>query len=256
MDNDNYFYEQLKTGRSIKVLFIGHNSYCASFSVSVNKYNNCIVDTFTTMSTYDKRRARGYDDYDLIILYSSNDYNDFDFNRISSLAKKISIEKNKKVSIGYSYIIPMQKRENPDITDGIVIATFNEEKIEKHEDIKTDELTIYKLASMLLQEHDKKTNHNLSEEIQKMQKVASKNTREKQLIHYTNRQDYIKKKMDEIAKEEYKSETAMLNEYMKETFPDDTEQFDMILGSKFEDDNNLRHTNNISAKKTIKNKDK
>ncbi len=65
-------------------------------------------------------------DTDVIIYFSPLEYNEDKMIKIKELASKMSDENNKKVSLGYSYIIPTSKRESCNCGIGIQIGTFED----------------------------------------------------------------------------------------------------------------------------------
>lgn len=72
------------------------------------------------------QRRNKIENSDLIIFYSSEFYNEKDLDELKNIAFRISNDKNKIVSIGYLYCIPVEQRPHVSVSEQIEI--INSEK--------------------------------------------------------------------------------------------------------------------------------
>lgn len=126
-----YLIDRLRTGKSLNIVFMSHNAYWSQVDILSDRYKNCRVQVFGCGTAYLEMATFSHyyepiDDCDLIILRATN-YDESEYIKMKSLAHTISKEKNKIVTIGYSYF-------NPDYKT----ADFNREFIIKLAKIKDD----------------------------------------------------------------------------------------------------------------------
>lgn len=131
--NTNYLIEQLeKKDRNLKILFMSHNAYWSYLQGIDMRYENCSTDVIGRGTAYIGLCNVDLKDYDLIIYYSSTFYEEDELEEIKKIATQISSNANKRVTIGYSYIIPMEERKDEQVTDEIKIVSIK--KSNKHEE--------------------------------------------------------------------------------------------------------------------------
>lgn len=152
----NYLINQLNDGRTIDCLFMMHNSYQSRFLILNKRYENAKFECIGGSTGYLKIRCKsGYiiQNHDFIILYGDDEYRDYEFNEMKELAKKISNGNNKRVSIGYSYFIPLEKRING-LSEEVKFASYKDND-EYEEILLPSELNdANDLASLIIQNHD------------------------------------------------------------------------------------------------------
>ena len=135
--NDEYRYYlslSLKSGRkdNLKVCLMSHNSSWVRFQLLERKYDTFSVDCFGSgidyLSTYKNKVS---DDYDIIVLDSSERFYPSTFNKIKKMAQNIAKNKGKKVSFGYSYYVPNDKGK-PSHQEARIITFDHEAMQEEH----------------------------------------------------------------------------------------------------------------------------
>lgn len=112
-------------GTDIKIIFMSHNAYWPELQILNERYDNCKIDIFGSGPVYiSLRRDYILEDCDLILFYSSRFFDEYELNQIKQIAYEISQNKAKRVSIGYSYVIPLEEREDKDITNEVRVISF------------------------------------------------------------------------------------------------------------------------------------
>ncbi len=152
--NDNHLIKRLEEGKDTKVMLMSHNSYWSALEKYKTRYPNFEIYVFGSSTAYARMRKNDIpQDCDFILLDSSNYYRDNEFCETSKIAMKISEENNKRVSIGYRYFIPMEKRLNSNVICGIKIASFKNGNFEEKtiSDLYCDVLA---LADMTINFHN------------------------------------------------------------------------------------------------------
>lgn len=124
MEKPIYFLEELKNNRDLKVMFISHNSYWADLIKFANKYPHFKLDAYGESGFY--YHEQNLKNYDLFFHYSSGYYNQDDLLYLEEKAFRISNDENKRVSIGYSYMIPMNERKYENISEEMKIVSFKD----------------------------------------------------------------------------------------------------------------------------------
>lgn len=151
---DNYLIGKLEEGKNLNIVLLSHNAYWPEIQKLGNHFENCNVVVFGGSTSYmksaDIQRLNQIDNCDLIIFYSSGFYNEGELTELKDLAFRISNDKNKRVSIGYSYCIPVEQRLHEGISEQIKIVSFKngEESIE--DAYPTPYFTAYDLAELTL----------------------------------------------------------------------------------------------------------
>lgn len=154
---ENYLLNQLEKGdRNFKILFMSHNTYWAYLQELDMVYDNCSADVFGRGTAYIRHRENlNSADYDFIFYYSSTFYEDDELEEMKKIAFRIAENKNKRVSIGYSYVIPMEDRKDKDVFKEIKIVSFKD-SIEYEETREGFQyFTHSDLIDMVLITHDK-----------------------------------------------------------------------------------------------------
>ncbi len=105
-----YLFDRLNTGQHLHIVFMSHNAYWAEAEKLSDHYENCKVQVFGKGTAYLEmaKYSKWYepiDDCDLIILRATN-YEESEFSKMKVIAHNISKEKNKPVTVGYSYLNP------------------------------------------------------------------------------------------------------------------------------------------------------
>lgn len=138
--NRNYLIEQLENkDKNLKILFMSHNAYWSYLQNIDMDYENCIADVIGRGTAYIGLCNVELKDYDLIIYYSSTFYEEDELEEMKKIAMQISKNANKRVTIGYSYIIPIEERKDKQIPDEIKIVSIKESN-EHEENIETSPL--------------------------------------------------------------------------------------------------------------------
>lgn len=169
--NDNYLISELKEGKNLDIVLLSHNAYWPEFQILDDHYENCKVTVFGGSTSYIKiANTQGcgqIENSDLIIFYSTGFYNEEELAELKDIAFRVSNDKNKRVSIGYLYFIPVEQRPYKDISEQIKIISFknNEEIIEVTYPIPY--FSPYKLAELTLATAD-------NYDIDKTQKLEKK----------------------------------------------------------------------------------
>lgn len=91
------------------------------------EHANCEIDIFGGGISYIvNHRNYVLDDCDLMAFYSSAPYELQKIEDILNIAFKISNEKQKRVSVGYSYVLPLAERKCENISEEIRIVSFHD----------------------------------------------------------------------------------------------------------------------------------
>ena len=107
-----YFYDELDTGRELNVLLLSHNVFWPELQRINHYYKNFNLTVYGGSTLYLERTKQPINyDFDLILFYSSNYYEKKELLKLKEIAFDISEEKKKRVTIGYSYIIPTKMVE-------------------------------------------------------------------------------------------------------------------------------------------------
>lgn len=151
--DDNNFIKRLQEGMNTRLILMTHNAYWCQLQKFEKIYNNFKVDVFGSGTAYARMRKEDVPkDCDFIILDGSDFYRDNEYIEIKKMAIKISEENNKRVSIGYVYIIPIDKRLDSNMHSEIKIASFkNGDTVEETIPISNHNLLI--LADMIVKTH-------------------------------------------------------------------------------------------------------
>lgn len=112
-NKNNYLTDELSNGRKIKIMLMSHNSYWYYLLKLDREYEDCFVEVSADSTIFLKnRRYNILNDCDLILFFSSKEYSSYEFETMKKIAQRISEEKERRVTIGYSYILPIEQRKN------------------------------------------------------------------------------------------------------------------------------------------------
>ena len=155
--NENYLIGRLKNGENLNIVFMSHNAYWSQVEVLSDIYKNCKIRTFgkgissVIIASFDEN-FQPIDDSDLII-YRSTDFEEYELKKMKELAYTISKNRNKPVTIGYSFLNPDYVKVDWHQEYIIKLITINDEK-ESEEDIKVFEFSPIELINYTLIKHD------------------------------------------------------------------------------------------------------
>lgn len=155
---DNHLIKRLEEGKNTQVMLVAHNAYWCQLEKFKRRYNNFKICVFGSGTAYARMRKNDIPkDCDFIILDGSDLYRDDEFCETKKMAMRMSEESNKRVSMGYVYVIPMDKRSNPNICSEIKIASFkNGDFYEETIPVSSYDLLI--LADMIVKTHNELEN--------------------------------------------------------------------------------------------------
>lgn len=155
---DNHLIKRLEEGKDTKVMLMAHNAYWCQLEKFKRRYNNFDVYVFGSSTAYARMRKNDIPaDCDFIILDGSDLYRDDEFCETKRMAMKMSEDNNKRVSIGYVYFIPSDKRINPNICSEIKIASFKNSDFGE-ETISVSSCDLLTLADMVVKTHNELEN--------------------------------------------------------------------------------------------------
>lgn len=135
--SENYLIKKLEDGNNLDIIVLANNEYWPEIQEVTNHFKNLSISFFEDFTSYIKTKEtqthNQMGNNDLIIFYSSDGYNEQKLLELKDIAFRISNYKNKRVSIGYLYYIPVEQRPCESISKQIEIASFKngEEIIEK-----------------------------------------------------------------------------------------------------------------------------
>lgn len=129
LEYDNDFMKELEKGRNIHICFMSHNAYWGPlWSINQNS-RNCQIDTFDESTSDLPVCRKTNNDYDLILLFSSSFYREDELSHLKKMANEISKMQNKRVTVGYSHVIPMEKRVHLGVSGEIKIISVKEDNV-------------------------------------------------------------------------------------------------------------------------------
>lgn len=151
---DNYLIGKLEGGSDLNIILLSHNAYWPQLLKLGNHFENCNVSVFGGATSYIRlavdQRLSQIENCDLIVYYSSGFYNEGELAKLKDMASKVSNEKNKRVSIGYLYGIPVEERPHENISEQVKIVTFKNGEESTEESYPTPYFTVYDLAELTL----------------------------------------------------------------------------------------------------------
>ncbi len=116
LKHSNKLIDYLESGQNLSIVLLSHNAYWSSLQKLERRYPSLKLNIFGKSPRY-IRMARNdndcqIDDCDMIVFYSSGYYSEEEMMELKNIALKVSEEKGKRVTIGYSYVIPPNSEEN------------------------------------------------------------------------------------------------------------------------------------------------
>lgn len=122
----NYLINELESGKQTKILCMCHNAYWSQLEKINRRYKNCHMDIFGNGVSYIMmRRNFDLDNYDYILFYSNEFFSQNDYDEMKEMAFQIS-NHGKRVSIGYSYVIPIEERKDKDVSEEFRVFSFKD----------------------------------------------------------------------------------------------------------------------------------
>lgn len=170
IEQGKYFINELDSGRNISIALISHNAYWPQVDKYRRYYDNCKVQVFgggtayVRMARNDKNRR--LEDNDLIIYYGGEIYSEIEIEYLMSVASKISNDKNKRVTIGYSYFVP-KKDGKEGMDEEVEITSIKDDEIVTEKIDKPQYFDAFYLTELTLREHD-------NYEMEKIKKLKKK----------------------------------------------------------------------------------
>ena len=151
---DNQFIKRLEEGIDTSVMLMAHNAYWSQFIKLERKYDNFHAYIFGRGTAYTLWRKEDIPkNCDFILLDSSDYFSKDEMNKTLKIAKKISEENHKRVTIGYIYFIPIEERTDPNIYSKIKIISLKN-GVEDEETISIEEGdNLIFLASIVVEKH-------------------------------------------------------------------------------------------------------
>lgn len=147
----SYLIRKLEEGKNLDIIILSHNACWPEIQNLDNHFENCNVMFFgETTSDLKLANNQQIENCDLIILYSSETYNEAELIDLKNIAYKISNDKNKRVSIGYSYYIPVEQRPYENISKQIKIVSFKNAEEVIEDTYPTPYFTAYDLIELTL----------------------------------------------------------------------------------------------------------
>ncbi|MDE5587008.1 MAG: hypothetical protein K2I72_01395 [Bacilli bacterium] len=123
----SHIINELKSGRKINVIFMSHNSYWPELKELEGQYENCHVVLCEDGLFYLKgKKTEDIENCDLVLFYSSHFYSEKNLNGIKEIVSRISQSQNKRVSFGYSYVIPKYERVDPFTSNEVQLVSFKD----------------------------------------------------------------------------------------------------------------------------------
>ena len=127
MKRYEYLKKQLDNENNLKVLLLSHNAFWTELQKLSHYYKNFELTVNGGSTLYlEMYKERLNNDYDLILFYSSEGYQENELLYLKNLAYQISNDNNKRVTIGYSYILPKDKRIYENIPEEIKLISFKD----------------------------------------------------------------------------------------------------------------------------------
>lgn len=138
MKTYNYLADILEKSINLKVLLLSHNAYWNELQKVALYYRNFKLTENGGSTSYLDINDQNKMDYDLILFYSSEKYQENESVKLKEIAMKISEENNKRVTVGYSYILPAEERTIADINEEVLLYSVKngQEQIQKSDGIE------------------------------------------------------------------------------------------------------------------------
>lgn len=155
---DNYLIRRLMEGKSTKIMLMAHNAYWCQLEKFKSVFDNFEITVFGSGTAYARMRKNDIpEDCDFIILDGQDFYKDYEFDEIKKMAVKMSNHNKKRVSVGYIYIIPFEKRLYPDLFCEVRIASFKNGEVYE-EMLAISDHDLLTLAGIIVKIHNELEN--------------------------------------------------------------------------------------------------
>lgn len=155
MEEYNYLIEQIENGRELNVVVMTHNSRWEYLKMLQRRHCNFKVEICGSHTNHLLRRKDfDVDSCDLIVLDTSSYFDNDEWQLIQNIAFRASEEKSKRVTVGYSYMIPMEERQNIKFSRKINISTFFDSSVVETSFDEQASLPITDLLAIVLGKHD------------------------------------------------------------------------------------------------------
>ena len=127
---DTCLTKELENGRNLNIILLSHNAFWSGVRKLETRFANCHVTVFggstTCIGLSTPEKQSNIEDCDLIIFYSSSYYNEEEIQKLESMAFDASMKNNKRVSIGYQYLINKEDSPYMAMIEKIQIISFKE----------------------------------------------------------------------------------------------------------------------------------
>ena len=166
---DDYLINELKRGRYINVGLLCHNAYWYDITKLHKYYENFnVAFTADSIVHINDIVLKEFENSDLIIFDSSNYYDERQITELKTIAIDISNKKSKRVTIGYSSLIPVEQKTKKNQLIQIKIVSFKDGQEITEEVTIEDFITTHELIDLTLNIADNYENNKQSLLIKKL----------------------------------------------------------------------------------------
>lgn len=155
---NNNLINRLENNIPTNISLFSHNSVWPYLQVYEDHYKNCTIDVYGESITYIGIQKKKPVESDIILFFSSKQFEEDELNRLKELAFSISEDKQKRVSIGYSYIVPKSEREDESIADQVKLVSFKNSIEDEETTWGVNSFHIIDLLDMTLSKHNELEN--------------------------------------------------------------------------------------------------
>lgn len=155
---NNNLINRLEDNVPTNIALFSHNSVWPYLQVYEDHYKNCTIDVYGESVTYIGIQKKKPVESDIILFFSSKQFEDDELNKLKEIAFSISEDKQKRVSIGYSYIVPKSEREDDSIADQVRLISFKNSIEDEETTWGINSFHIIDLLEMTLSRHNELEN--------------------------------------------------------------------------------------------------
>ena len=113
----------------MKMLYLSHDAYWY-YLANIEESYDIKGDFFNCPGEFAPKRAQFHNEYDYMLFFSTEFRNECDIDSLVAQAKIISkMNNNKRVTIGYSYILPEYQRLSQDIFCEVELVSVKGNKV-------------------------------------------------------------------------------------------------------------------------------
>ena len=152
------FINRLENDIPTNIALFSHNSVWPYLQVYEDHYKNCTIDVYGEGVAYIGIQKKKPVESDIILFFSSKQFEDDELNKLKEIAFSISEDKQKRVSIGYSYIVPKSEREDDSIADQVRLISFKNSIEDEETTWGINSFHIIDLLEMTLSRHNELEN--------------------------------------------------------------------------------------------------